>query len=478
MNKRVLIYVRVSTQEQAKEGYSIEEQIERLKMYCAAHDWIVIKIYTDAGYSGGNTDRPALKSMIADIKAGIGDTVLVYKLDRLSRSQKDTLTLIEDEFMARDVGFMSMSENFDTSSPFGRAMIGILAVFAQLEREQIKERMNMGREGRAKEGYYHGGAITPVGYDYIDGRLVVNEYERMQIREAYQLLLAGASYTSIRDQFNAKGYRNKYGIWKTGRVIGVLTNPLYIGYITFDGVMYEGQHEPIIDRETFEEVGKIVKARHEDFVRRRSLYGKGGEVLAGIIFCARCGARYGAVSDTKKGSPHRYRYYVCYSRRKSNKNMIKIPDCMNDYYRVEKLDNIIFDEIRKLAMDPAYLQEIAGASDESDLAKIEVLRSQVEKIEGQISRFMDLYGVGEFTVDQLTSKIKPLNEERATLQIEINALEEGLKSTSIPEVKQTVESFGEALERGNKEELKALIRSLIEYIEIDGQDITIHWRFE
>lgn len=129
-------YVRVSTENQL-ENYSIEEQISRLKSYCAAKDMILLKIYTDGGYSGGNTDRPALKQMLADIKTVNVDAVLVYKLDRLSRSQKDTLTLIEDEFLAHDVDFISINENFDTSTPFGKAMIGMLSVFAQLEKDQI-----------------------------------------------------------------------------------------------------------------------------------------------------------------------------------------------------------------------------------------------------------------------------------------------------------------------------------------------------
>ena len=187
MKKRVFLYVRVSTQEQAKEGYSIDEQIDRLKDYARAKGWIVVNVYVDGGYSGSNTNRPALKDMIKDVEAKKGDCVIVYKLDRLSRSQKDTLELIEDYFLTNNVDFVSMTENFDTSTPFGKAMIGILSVFAQLEREQIKERMSMGREGRAKEGKFHGGGYAPIGYDYVDSQLIINEYEAMQIREIYKL---------------------------------------------------------------------------------------------------------------------------------------------------------------------------------------------------------------------------------------------------------------------------------------------------
>ena len=134
------------------------------------------KVFTDGGYSGGNTSRPALTELLSAVQKHQADAILVYKLDRLSRSQKDTLTLI-DTFLQNNCDFISMTENFDTSSPFGRATIGMLSVFAQLEREQIKERMSMGKEGRAKEGKWHGGYYTPVGYDYKDGMLDVKVLE-------------------------------------------------------------------------------------------------------------------------------------------------------------------------------------------------------------------------------------------------------------------------------------------------------------
>ena len=178
------MYVRVSSKEQV-DGYSIGEQIERLEKYADAMEWDIIKTFVDPGYSGGNTDRPGLKEMIKEIEKGGVDKVVVYKLDRLSRSQLDTLYLIEKVFLANNTDFVSMSENFDTSTPFGRAMIGILAVFAQLEREQIKERTMVGKEARAKEGKWGGGSTEPIGYNYNIAKdlLEVDEYEAMQVRE-------------------------------------------------------------------------------------------------------------------------------------------------------------------------------------------------------------------------------------------------------------------------------------------------------
>lgn len=202
--ERVACYVRVSSDKQAEEGYSIDEQIERLTAYCKAMDWRIVKIYTDAGYSGGNMNRPALTDLIAAAQSRLIDAVVVYKLDRLSRSQRDTLTIIEG-FLEHGVDFVSMTENFDTSTPFGKATIGILSVFAQLEREQIKERCSLGRAGRAKEGKYRGGGYVPIGYEYKDGSLIVNPSEAMQIRELHELYQKGESFRTIASDFRRKG---------------------------------------------------------------------------------------------------------------------------------------------------------------------------------------------------------------------------------------------------------------------------------
>lgn len=211
--KRAAIYIRVSTQEQAQEGYSIGEQKERLIAYCKAHDWVIADIYVDGGYSGSNLKRPAMQKLITETAKF--DVVLVYKLDRLSRSQRDTLYLIEEIFMPNTVDFVSMQESFDTASPFGKAMIGLLAVFAQLEREQIKERTRMGRIARVKSGLYHGGGFNPIGYDYQNGKLTINPYEAEQVRKIFNWYLEGRSLRQITELLHKEGYATRYGTWNS-----------------------------------------------------------------------------------------------------------------------------------------------------------------------------------------------------------------------------------------------------------------------
>ena len=227
--------------------------------------------YIDPGYSGSNINRPAIQKLISDVKSNKIDIVVVYKLDRLSRSQKDTLYLIEDIFLKNGVDFVSMNENFDTSSAFGRAMIGILYIFAQLEREQIKERTSMGRMERAKNGYWHGGGFDPVGYNYINGELIINEYEAMQVKEIFDLFIKGYTINQISLILFDKGYTTKYGNRKyASTVTSCLNLPLYIGKISYGGNLYDGKHQPIIDLETWDKAQKIYKSQSRAFQIRGS----------------------------------------------------------------------------------------------------------------------------------------------------------------------------------------------------------------
>lgn len=231
-NMAVACYARVSTENQL-ENYSIEEQTERLKLYCKSKDYEIYDMYIDGGYSGGNMERPALQKLLSDVQSGKINAVLVYKLDRLSRSQKDTLNIIEDHFLKNGVDFISLNENFDTSTPFGKAMIGILSVFAQLEKDQITERFTMGRIGRSKAGYYHGGPTAPTGYDYKDGKLIVNPVTSQQVQEVYREFLNGKSINSIQRQMH-----EKYGGWGSATlVLNVLKNSVYIGMVSLKALL-------------------------------------------------------------------------------------------------------------------------------------------------------------------------------------------------------------------------------------------------
>ena len=478
---RVVLYLRVSTVEQAKEGYSIGEQEERLRNYCKAMGWEVVKVYIDPGYSGGNTDRPALKELTKDVEAGGIDKVVVYKLDRLSRSQLDTLYLIEKVFLAHGTDFVSMSENFDTSTPFGRAMIGILAVFAQLEREQIRERMGMGKEARAKEGKWCGGSSIPIGYDYDQPNdlFVINEYEAMQYKELVELFLKGTPLRSIEGIFKEKGYRHKHGVWQPITMRKVLRSKIYLGYIKYQKQWYKAEHDPLIDEVTHQRVVALLDQRAEVFAKKERR-GRITSYLGGLLYCKHCGSKYAKDSNYRKTADGSYIYhYRCYSRTKKVRSLIYDPNCKNKNWHMVELDNLIFDEIRKLKFDPDYIINAkAEKMKETDAStKIEILKKEIESLNQQISRFMDLYGIGKFTIEQVTSKTDPLNELRSSLEKELESLMGSVGELTIEETMELVNSFDEVLENGDFNEIRLVIESLIQYIELDGDLVTIHWRF-
>lgn len=470
-------YVRVSTQEQANEGYSVGEQTERLEKYADAMGWQVFKVYTDGGFSGANIERPALQKMIKDVKAGLIDKVLVYKLDRLSRSQKDTLYLIEDVFLAHGCDFVSMSENFDTSTPLGRAMIGILSVFAQLERETIKERMAMGIEARAKAGLYHGHNNCAIGYEYIDGKLVVNEFEAMQVKMIFEMYANGHSANRITKFLNENGYFHKYGAWTRKAVLKALERKTYYGVIDFHDNEFQGQHEPIISKELFDacqkkhEAIKGVYLEHTQGKRYNSY-------LSGLLVCAKCGARFSKNTNHSKykGISKQYSYYMCNSVLKKNPKTIKDPNCNNKSWRMEKLDEIVFDELKKLSLDSNYLSRIQPNKKKDERPKL--IDSKINEIEQQLSKLMELYSLDGISLDSLQNKINELNTNKLKLSKEKTRilLQEDQELTKEDAFK-LIKSFDSVLESGSMPEIRNILQALIDKIEIDGEDVTIYWKF-
>lgn len=448
-------YVRVSTDNQL-ENYSIDEQIERLKAYCKAKDIAIVKIYTDGGYSGGNMNRPALQQMLSDIENGGIDTVIVYKLDRLSRSQKDTLTLIEDNFLSHSVDFVSVSENFDTSTPFGRAMIGILSVFAQLEKDQIAERFTMGRIGRAKDGYFHGGAYAPVGYDYIDGKLVVNEYEALQVRDLYDRFVKGYPLHNCWRYMQDK-YVNKYGGWSSETLVrSVLKNEVYIGKVKFKGVSYPGRHEPIITDRQFREVQEVFEnSKRGKSTFRRSPF-KANTLLSGLVYCGNCGARY----HGEHGN------YSCYSRTKGDKKYITDPSCKNKKWKIPNLDAVVTNFVRDLKFEEPKKKKKAEKP-KSDFGK------RIAEIEKQISKLIDLYQIGSIPIETISGKIDTLTAEKATL---LRESQKTCKTVTAAEMQAFKDTFVSLIDADDLMEKRAALANIVERVIINGDNVDIFLR--
>jgi len=248
MRLKACVYTRVSTSEQAMEGYSIEEQERMCKAAIVSKGWEYIGTYSDPGISGRTMDRLGLQKMIRAIERGEIQAVVIYKLDRLSRKQRDTMTIIEDIFLENDVDLVSLNETLDTSTPWGRAMIGILSSFNQMESENIQMRTAMGKEAKATKGGYAGGK-PPLGYKSVNGELVVVEEEAEIVRLIYKLRKDGMTMVNIAEELNKRGLKTKQGNeFRHSAIQGILNNKeMYQGHYRYGiGHFFKNHHDAII----------------------------------------------------------------------------------------------------------------------------------------------------------------------------------------------------------------------------------------
>lgn len=444
---KVALYMRVSTKEQI-ENYSLSNQEDKLRAFCKAKDYEVYDIYKDGGYSGASTDRPDLIRLINDIKQKKINVVMVYKLDRLSRSQKDTLELIE-MFNSNNVEFVSVTESLDTSTPMGRAMTGIMSAFAQLERELIAERMRDGQVKRAMDGYASmGGDYDPAGYKRQDGELVTIEHEKEHIKEAFNLYIKYHSITKVQRELKMLGYP----VWRFRRYRDILENPLYNGKVTYAGVVYDGRQEKFIDDDTFNEVQRLLK-RH----RGHNYHRAKESLLSGLMTCSWCGENYVAysVSNNTKAKTV-YRYYMCRARRFPNEYDEK---CMNKNWKREELEGLIEKE----------LQLITAKKEMVNKPKIDYTQ-QINNINAKIERMIDLYANAEIDTKIIDKKINEFNKEKKEL---IKRQNEETEKVNIESIEDYVIDF----ERVDFATKRAIIEKFINRIYLDNTDVSIDWMF-
>lgn len=279
------IYRRVSTDNQAEKEYnSCEAQEEKIKAYVRSQENLnLYKVYSDLGFSGASLERPGVQKMLGDIIEGKIDCILTYKIDRLTRSPKDFYTLIE-LFDKHGVAFISITENFDTSSPSGRLLRNIMLTFAQFEREMTAERTRDKLAQSAERGLWNGG-IVPYGYKNVDKRLVINEKEAEGVRDVFRTFIETNSLAETRRQINKK-YKTRAGKkFGKGSIDNILRNPIYYGKISYKGNLYDGIHKPIISEALFLKAQSIRKVR----VRQETKINH-GYLLGGLLRCQECGS--------------------------------------------------------------------------------------------------------------------------------------------------------------------------------------------
>jgi len=257
---RVAIYTRVSTEDQAKEGFSLDAQLDKLRSYCKARDWIVAYEYIDDGYSGRNVKRPAYIRMMQETEKW--DILLVIKMDRIHRNSKNFMLMME-ELKKNKKEFVSMSESLDTSTAMGRFVMDIIQRIAQLESEQIGERVYIGMEQKAKTNGGTLGFNIPYGYDYIEGSLIINNLEAKIVKNIFNMYLKGLSMKRISDELNLDNIPTKLNkTWGAQTVSCILKNPLYCGFLHWEDYLNRSEHDPIIDKNIFNEVQRLIQKKN------------------------------------------------------------------------------------------------------------------------------------------------------------------------------------------------------------------------
>jgi site-specific DNA recombinase len=338
------VYVRVSTEEQAKTGYSLAAQTDKIIEFIRNKGWTHTEIYCDDGYSAATRRRPALERLLADSTARQFEAVLVYRIDRFSRNLKDLLDIVE-QLSKNAVGFKSITELIDTTTPEGRLMFHQFGSFAQYERELIAQRVVLGLRKRFQSGMWVSG-VAPFGYKQKDGKLELVDKEAAVVKTMFDLYLQkNLGVINIARYLNNAGLKTRAGnMWKPTVIHHIITNPTYTGCIIRGGERVTGAHKPIVKEETFNRIKELLptrKAKTRVFVSPN--------LFTGFIFCG-CGAPMHMIYP---GLPNkiRYKYYAC-SRH------ITYKDCKTEYLRQDILETSVLDQLNKIATDKPRLNAI------------------------------------------------------------------------------------------------------------------------
>jgi site-specific DNA recombinase len=363
---RCAIYTRKSTEEGLQQEFnSLDAQWEAGQAYIVSQKnegWTALADrYDDGGYTGGNMERPALQRLLAAVESRSIDCVVVYKVDRLSRSLMDFARIVE-VFDQNGVSFVSVTQQFNTTTSIGRLTLNILLSFAQFEREIISERTRDKMSAARRKGKWIGGHPV-LGYD-IDpkgGRLHVNPEEAEQVRTIFGLYLERGSLLPVLQETNRRDMLTKR--WTTGdgkvrggqrmakaTLHGILTNAIYTGMVDHKGTLYPGQHDRIIDQDTWDRVHETLRGNRGD--HGASVKNKFGALLRGLLFCMPCGTPMVHSYTMRKSK--RYRYYVCYNAQQQGwKN------CETKSVTAQAIEAAVLESIRRIGQDPELADAVA-----------------------------------------------------------------------------------------------------------------------
>lgn len=364
--RRCAIYTRKSTAAGLEQEFnSLDAQREACIAYVERQTgWTVIdEQYDDGGFTGANIDRPAFTRLMEDAEAGKFDILVVYKVDRLSRSLLDFVQVM-GRLNAAGVSFVSITQNFTTADAMGRLTMNMLMSFAEFEREMIAERTRDKIAMARRKGKWTGGQV-PFGYVTKDKRLVPHDLESLIVRDAYELLLQHRQAAVVARLLNEqqklpRGARLKAGrllAWTTTGIASVLKNPLYAGIVVYEGERYRGEHPALIDEETFERAQRILTRKGEAPL---TFHGTNLDyVLKGLLRCGLCGASM--TTGTTRSARKEYRYYRCTTRDKHGPEgcpALRLPAGAIEDYVVERIEEAAFDGALAREVEDALTQRL------------------------------------------------------------------------------------------------------------------------
>lgn len=464
--RKVAIYSRVSTLHQAEEGYSIGQQIEALTKYCQAMDWAIYDNYSDGGFSGGKLERPAMQKMIQDAESGKFDTVIVYKLDRLSRNVRDTLYLVKDVFNANNVDFVSLQENIDTKSAMGNLFITLLSAIAEFEREQIKERMQLGVKGRAKSGKTTSWATPPFGYKYDTNTqsMTVDHYQAEIVRDMFNKIISGWSIMGITTYMR----ENYDGKWTHVKVKRILENITYIGKVKYRNEIFEGEHTPILPEELFSKAQKALEERTNKKDNARPFQGL--YMLSHIAKCGYCGTPLKIDTYKPRKDGTRKRTYTCINknpRRTKTTIYNNGEECKESgRYDVKDVESYVLNEINKFQLNPESIESLYKDKPEENLKAYE---EQLKQLEKKLSKLNDLYINELISMDALKQKSAELLKEKSSLESFIN------RNKTQTNNKQSFEKLVKMddILKMSYDDQKKVVKTLIKRVEVKRDEIDV-----
>ncbi|MFT0563130.1 recombinase family protein [Bacillus cereus] len=497
--KTVAIYARVSTIEQAEEGYSVDEQIRVLNKFCEHEGYLVYDEYVDRGISGKNiSGRPAIQRLLLDAEQKKFEVVLVWKMNRLARKSLDLMNIVE-KLESKNIAFRSYTERYETETSTGKLQFQLMAAIAEYERNNIAENVKMGMIARAKEGRWNGGQV--LGYDVVeisgdnrkrkDTHLVINEREANTVQLIFQMYSSGHGYKSIANYINKKGYRTKKGkTFSLNAIKIIVTNPVYAGYIRYNvrkdwnekrrnninpnPIIQKGEHEPIIS----EEVWQIAQNVYQSRSCKPNRIHDGEFPLTGIMRCPACGAGM-VISRTtntlKDGTKRVLEYYVCGAWK--NKGTLV---CRSNGVRTEYADAFTLDKLQRLMHSDKLIKELVKSVNSRNgkifaplQKEFDMYAKQMNEAEQKLSKTFDAY------TDELISKAMYV-EKAKRLEGQIQELKElmeplrkqmqgnTVKVVSYEMIKEVLLNFSKAFQNAlTREQRKRLLHLLIHKITIN-----------